>query len=307
VKKTRNAFALLATCLVFTARLFLAREVTDQTKRRVNVPDHPARLVSLAPSITEIVYALGLADRLVGDTDYCDYPPEARRKPHVGSLLNPSLENIVALKPDLVLGTPEANRREVVDQLERLGIPLYGVTAHSLEDTLGSIDDLARVLGGEAEAHRLVRELRIRIAAVEQRVRDTPRPRVLFVVWYQPLVTAGPNSFIADVIRRAGGVSISDDLRGDWPRLSLEEVVRRDPEVILFPHAESFSPGLEEIERLPVWKELSAVKQRRVYFISDAINRQTPRLVDALEEVARALHPGAAQNAEKDKRSEVAP
>ena len=124
-----------------------ARTVKDQTGRSVDVPNKPHRLVSLAPNITEIVYALGLGDELVGDTDYCDFPPQAKNKPHVGTMVNPSLERIVALKPDLALGTPEANRRETADQLERLGIPLYGVTASTLAGTLASIEDLGKILG----------------------------------------------------------------------------------------------------------------------------------------------------------------
>ena len=145
---------------LLAASAALARDVTDQTGRRVNVPDHPQRIVSLAPSITETLYALGLGDRLVGDTDYCDYPPEARAKPHVGAMLNPSLEKIVALKPDLVLGTDEANRRETADQLAHLGIPLYGVTAHTVEETLQSLEDLGRVLDWEQPTGKLVAGLR---------------------------------------------------------------------------------------------------------------------------------------------------
>lgn len=271
------------------------RAVTDETGRRVTIPDHPERVVSLAPSITETLYALGLGGSLVGDTDYCDFPPEAKLKPHVGAVLNPSLEKIVALKPDLVLGSVEANRRETVDQLERLGIPLYGVTAHSLDDTLRTIRDLGDVMGQEARAQAMVASLTQRIEAVERRAAGQPRPKVLFVTWYRPLITAGPHTFVADVIRRAGGVSIADDLTGDWPRLSLEQVLARDPDVILFPKSESFSPGLNEIARLPGWKDLRAVKQRRIYFVSEAIVHPSPRLVDALEEVAGILHPTSAR------------
>jgi iron complex transport system substrate-binding protein len=257
----------------------------------VNVPNRPQRLISLAPSITETLYALGLGDRLVGDTDYCDFPPEARDKPHVGAMLNPSLEKIVALKPDLVLGTADANRRETADQLERLGIPLYGLRAHTVDEMVRSIEDLGQLLGCERESQGLVRQLRGRIESVEKRVAGQSRPQVLFVVWYRPLITAGPRTFIADVIARAGGVSISNDLRGEWPRLSLEEVVRRAPDVILFPKTESFSPGLEEFARLPGWKELRAVRSHRMYFLSETIMRPSPRLVDALEELADILHP----------------
>jgi len=268
-----------------------ARVVIDETGRRVNLPEHPQRLVSLAPSITETLYALGLGDRLVGDTDYCDYPPEAKLKPHVGNVLNPSLEKIVALKPDLVLGISEGNRIETADQLQRVGIPIYGLTDHTLDDTLRSIVDLGRVLDAEAAADALGQRLRARIAEVERRVAGAPRPKVLFVVWYQPLTTAGAHTFISDVIHRAGGISISDDLPGDWPRLSLEAALDRNPDVILFPGGESMAPSLDDIRQLPGWRDLAAVKQDRLHVVSESIIHPSPRLVDALEQVAAILHP----------------
>jgi len=284
----------LGLVLTVAASPLFGRLVQDETGRSVNVPDHPRRVISLAPSITEIVFALGLGDRLVGDTEYCDYPPEAKRKPHVGAVLNPSLEQIVALKPDLVLGIAEANRRETAEQLERLGIPLYGLTAHTMEDMLRSVDDLGGLLGREAEARALIEGLQDRIRAVAERVKDRPRPKVLFVVWYQPLVTAGPHTFISDVVRRAGGDSITDDLQEEWPRLSLEEALHRDPDIILFPLSESFAPSLGEFRKLPGWRDFRAVKNNRLSFIPDTIVRPCPRLVDALEEVARVLHPEVA-------------
>jgi iron complex transport system substrate-binding protein len=292
---------LVLTLLTLAGVGFSAREVTDQTGRRVSIPEHPERLISLAPSITETLYALGLGGRVVGDTDYCEYPPEAKKKPHVGPILNPSLEKIVTLQPDLVLGSPEANRIETADRLARLGIPLYGVTAHTVDETLHSIEDLGQVLGRGVEARGLVQGLRQRIEGVERRVAGRGRPKVLFVVWYRPLTTVGARTFIGDVIRRAGGASISEDLGGEWPRLSLEEALHRDPDVILFPRSESFAPQLEEFQRLPGWRDLRAVRNRRMYFVSDTIIRPSPRLVDALEEVARALHPpeGAPQEAEQ--------
>jgi iron complex transport system substrate-binding protein len=290
-KKTGALISLLMGMTLAGAVPSSARIVIDQTGRRVNVPENPKRLISLAPSITETLYALGLGDRIVGDTEYCDYPPEARTKPHVGALLNPSLEKIVALKPDLVLGIAEANRRETADQLERLNIPLYGLTAHSVEDTLSSIADLGQVLGVRAQAHSLVEGLQRRVEAIQKNAAQQPRPNVLFVVWYRPLITAGPHTFIADAIRLAGGSSIADDLSGEWPRLSLEDALHRDPDIILFSKSESFSPALDEFQKLPGWKDFRAVKEHRMYFISDTINRPSPRLIDALEEVERILHP----------------
>lgn len=262
----------------------------DQTGRSVNVPANPHRLVSLAPNITEIVYALGLADELVGVTDQCDFPPEAMNKPRAGSMLGPSLEKIVALKADLVLGAPSANRRETADQLERLGIPLYGVTASTLTGTLSSIENLGQVLGRGAEAKKLVAGLQARINRVQKAAEGRPHPKVLFVVWYRPLITVGSNTFIADIIRTAGGIPVGDNLKGEWPRLNLEELLRRDPDVILLPKTESFSPGLNEFRTLPGWKSLRAVKEGRMYFVSETIMRSSPRIVDALEEVAGVLH-----------------
>lgn len=283
----------LAFQVAFGVSVSHAKVVTDQTGRRVNVPDEPRRLISLAPSITETIYALGLEARLVGVTDYCEYPPAAKLKPRVGSLLNPSLEKIVSLKPDLVLGSPAANRRETAAQLERLGIPLYGVAADTVEGTLASIEDLGKILGREAEARRLVQDLRNRRAAVAQKVADRVRPRVLYVVWYPPLITAGQSTFVSDVIRCAGGVPVVDGLAGDWPHLSLEEALRRDPDVILFSGVQSFTPGLQEFPRLPGWRDARAVKTHRLYSVSDSVIRPSPGLIEALEEVARHLHPSA--------------
>jgi iron complex transport system substrate-binding protein len=275
---------------LLTASAISAHVATDQTGHQVNVPDHPLRLVSIAPSITETLYELGLGDRLVGDTDYCDYPPQAKSLPHVGALLNPSLEKIVALKPDLVLGTDEANRRETADQLDRLGIPLYGVTAHTVEGTLQSLEDLGHILDWDQPTQKLVARLRARVAAIEKQVQGEPRPKVLFVVWYRPLITAGNQTFISDVIRRAGGESISDDLKSEWPHMGLEEVLKRAPDVILFPRTEAFAPSLDEFQKLPGWRDLTAVKNHHIYFVAETIMRPSPRLIDALEEVARIIH-----------------
>jgi len=281
--------AVLAVLLCALGAPAASRVVTDETGREVQVPSHPERLVSLAPSITETLYALGVGNRLVGDTDYCDYPPEAKQKPHVGATLNPSLENIVALKPDLVLGSAEANRRETADQLAKLGIPLYGLSDHSVSDILKSIRDLGALLDCGPEAQALAAGLDQRLQAVNRLVEGKPRPRVLFVTWYQPLITVGPGSFVADVIHRAGGTSVSGDLTGEWPHLSIEAVVERNPQVILLPQSQSYSPSLDEFRRLPGWRDLAAVKAGRVYYVPDTIVRPSPRLFDALEEVARLL------------------
>lgn len=267
------------------------RQVIDETGRKVTVPEHPQRLISLAPSITETLYALGLGAEIVGDTDYCDYPADATRKPHVGAVLNPSIEKIVALKPDLVLGVAEANRLETADQLATVHIPIYGLSDRTLDDVLKSIRDLGGLLHAEAQASALDAGLDERLQAVARRVEGQPRPRVLFVTWYQPLITIGAHSFVADVIRRAGGSSISDDLPGEWPRLSLEAVLERNPDIILLPNSHTYTPSRDEFKRLAGWRDLRAVQTGHIYWVADTIVRPCPRLVDSLEEVAGILHP----------------
>jgi iron complex transport system substrate-binding protein len=210
-------------------------------------------------------------------------------------MLNPNLERIVALKPDLVLGTDEANRRETADQLEHLGIPLYGVTAHTVDGTIQSLEDLGHVLDWDQPTQEIVAPLRARVTAVEKRVQGAARPKVLFVVWYRPLITAGNQTFISNVISCAGGVSISNDLKSEWPHMGVEEVLKRAPDVILFPQTDAFAPGLDEFQKLPGWRDLAAVKNHRLYFVSETIMRPSPRLIDALEELANILHPVAKQ------------
>jgi iron complex transport system substrate-binding protein len=173
------------------------------------------------------------------------------------------------------------------------------VEAQSVEGTLRSIQDLGRILGRESEAEVLVASLHRRIAAVEQRAAHRRHPKVLFVVWYRPLTTAGQRTFIDDVIRRAGGVPINNGLPGEWPRMSLEEALHRDPDVILFPESAAFSPSLDEFARLPGWRDLRAVKTHHLYFIPETIIRPCPRLVDALEEVAGILDSDVAGRSEE--------
>jgi iron complex transport system substrate-binding protein len=168
------------------------------------------------------------------------------------------------------------------------------MTASTLTGTLASIEHLGQILGHAAEARSLAAKLQVRIDGVEKRIAGQPKPKALFVVWYRPLITVGPNTFIADVIRAAGGIPVGADLKGEWPRLSLEELLAQNPDVILFPKAESFSPSPDEFRSLPGWKNLRAVKEGRMYFVSETIMRPSPRLVDALEELAGVLHPAVA-------------
>jgi iron complex transport system substrate-binding protein len=270
-------------------------EVTDEVGRRISVPLPVRRIVSLAPNLTEIVYALGAQDRLVGVTDFCDFPPEARQKTSVGGAVSPSIEQIVALKPDLVLAQAiTMNRRETVDALERLGIAVYSANSNSVEGILDSTRHIAEMIGASEQSAVLLKNLRTRLDELKRRLAGRPLRRVLFVVWSDPLVSIGRQTFIADALRLAGAESIVETEQ-DWPRLSLEEVVRVQPEFLVFAssHSESVRTTIEDLGERPGWRGLDAIRHRRIAAISDAINRPAPRLVDALEDLARQLHPEA--------------
>jgi len=270
-------------------------EVTDEVGRRISVPVPVRRIVSLAPNLTETVYALGAQDRLVGVTDFCDYPPAARQKTSVGGAVSPSIEQIVALKPDLVLAQAiTMNRRETVDALEHLGIAVYSANSRSVDGILDSTRHIAELVGASEQSAVLLKTLRARLDDLKLRLAGRPLRRVLFVVWTEPLVSIGRQTFIADALRLAGAESIVETEQ-DWPRLSLEEVVRLQPEFLVFAssHSESVRTTVEDLSERPGWRGLDAIRQRRIAAISDAINRPAPRLVDALEDLARRLHPEA--------------
>jgi len=283
------------------------REVSDETGRSVRIPQPVRRIVSLAPSLTETIYALGLEDRLVGDTEYCDYPPDAKKKTKVGGGIDPSLEVIASLHPDLVLVTKSFNRLETTQSLDRLGISSYATDPHTVADIMSSVKTLADVLGVLEAGASVAEAMQRRLDDLEQRLSGLPPKRVLFVVWTQPLISTGKNTFLADALRHAGAVSIVDSSQ-DWPQVNLEEVARLQPDFLVFAEAHSGDASREmaRLATLPGWKILAAVHNHRYAVVSDAVNRPAPRIVSAIEELARQLHPKAfaEKSADPEKESE---
>jgi iron complex transport system substrate-binding protein len=270
------------------------REVVDETGRTVRIPQPLKRIVSLAPSLTETVYALGLQDRLVGDTDYCDYPPEAQKKQKVGGAINPSLEEIAHLRPDVVLVTRHLNTLDTVHSLDALGIPSYATDPRTVDEIVASAKRLADVLGAPQAGAELAEDLQHRLDVLRQKIGALPPRRVLFVVWTDPLISIGKDTFIADALRRAGAVSIIDS-KQDWPHVNLEEVAHLQPEVLIFAdsHSETTLQHLDVLATRPAWGIVNAVRNRNFAVISEAVNRPAPRIVTAIEELAEKLHPEA--------------
>lgn len=287
-------FVVLAASLPVDARKQAPalREVTDETGRVVKLPTQVRRIVSLAPSLTETVYALGLQDRLVGDTEYCDYPPDAMKKHKVGGAINPNMEEIAALKPDVVLVVKSLNRLETVRALEQLGIPVYSADPHTVIDVLESMKKLSDVLSAGAAGAELEQKLRERLASIQMKLKGAPAKRVFFVVWTEPLQSIGQKTFIADLLKYCGAISVVDSQQ-DWPKYSLEETVRLQPEYLVFAssHSEAVKNDVEALAVKPGWSAMDAIKLRRIAIVSDAINRPGPRIVDAVEELARQIHP----------------
>jgi iron complex transport system substrate-binding protein len=260
------------------------------------------RIVSLAPNLTETIYALGLEDRLAGDTDYCDTPAAAKSKPHVGNPQNPSIEAVVALHPDLVLATTSINRMETADALKRLGIAVYTSDPETVRGMLDSTERLADVVGAPRQGANLVARLQQRLDGLQAKLKERPMAHVLFVVWMDPLLTVGQNTFIADALRWAGAESVVVS-KQKWPQLSIEEVVRLEPDYIVFTtdHGGSGASQLRDLRARPAWRDLDAVELGHVVDVSEEVVRPSPGLVDAIEQLAHLLHPEvfSAENAHR--------
>lgn len=264
-----------------------SRTVTDETGRTVQVPARIERVISLAPNVTEILYALGLEDRLVAVTNQCDQPPAARGKPKVGDVANPSLETLLALRPDLVIGTTLGNPRGTVRALEQVGIPLYGVNPHSVAEIFVSIRHVAELMGVPERGDQLAGRLEARLTALNQRLAGAPQPRVLFVIWLEPLITVGSDTFLNDVLARAGALSVSAGTNESWPHLSVETVIESNPDYLVMPRIPAIESRLGDLRRQPAWQSVRA----QVVWLDEAVLRPGPRIVEAIEELARALHP----------------
>lgn len=270
--------------------------ITDAIGRRVSLDGAPARIVSLAPSVTESLFAIGAGPQVVGVTQFCTFPPEADALPEVGgfSADTISVEAIVDLTPDLVIAG-SAGQEPVVAALEQLGIPALVFDPTSFEEVYASLEQLGYLTGNVAGADQVVAAMRARVAAVTAVVDQIPaaeRPTVFWEVFDEPLMTAGPTTFIGQMIALAGATSIFADATEDYPQVSAEAIVERDPDVILGPssHADKLSPEL--VAARPGWGELRAVRDGRVYLLDgDTTSRPGPRLADALEELARTLYP----------------
>lgn len=273
-----------------------ARAFTDELGREIKINFPPRRIISLAPSVTEVLFALGLGGRVVGVTSYCDFPAEAKTKEKVGDTINPNAERIIALRPDLVIITTASQLERLTRQLGELNIPVYVANPRTVRDVIVSIRKLGEATGVEARANEIAGDMERRIANVERRVSAWPKPRVLYVLQTGPLITAGRDTFINDLIVLAGGASITGSETADYPQLSRETAIARAPEVIVAPESHGADLVREEDLRRD-FAATPAIRANRIVKVNaDWIDRPGPRIVEGLEQLARGLHPESVVN-----------
>ncbi len=278
-------------CLDGTGARNALHEVRDDLGRTIHLPREPRRLVSLAPSVTESLFALGLGDRIVGVSDFCDLPEGRENLARIGGMLNPSLEAIRALDPDLLVGTTSGNDPALASQAAGLGLPLYIIDTPDVNRILESLLALARALGQPADGVRLVDDLRDRLDRVARRVAGRRPPRTLFIIWGEPLVVPGRSAFLTDAIRLAGAESITADAAGAHPTFDLESILTRAPEVILT--TPDNRQTVAALRNDPAWKDVPAVASGRIHILDAAIVRPGPGVIRGIEELTAYLHPSA--------------
>jgi iron complex transport system substrate-binding protein len=253
----------------------------------------PRRIVSLAPSTTEILFALGLGDRIAGVTSFCDYPEEAKAKPKIGGMSNPSLEAIVSLKPDLVVMTTDGNPKEVEERLHSLKIRTYVFTARRLNDLPNGIRSLGAAVGVSERADRLALEIEKAIRSITVQsskftVQST-RHKVLFIVWPEPLIVAGPGTAMDDAIRLLGHENVAGTAKASYPKYSIEEAIRQAPDILIIGKATGMDISALSQGILKKLASVPAVKNDRVFYVSDGLYRLGPRVVKGIEELAECL------------------
>jgi len=268
------------------------RLLTDETGRKVKIPHSAKRIVSLAPSITEILFALGLNDEIAAITNFCDYPEAALRKPKIGGFVNPDTEKIVSLKPDLIIGIRDGNRMDTVDRLNDFGLPVYLIDPKGFDGVMETIKNIGDVVGRGKESRRMIKDMidkREKMIALTQ---SLPKPKVFFQVGDLPLITVGKGTLADDLIRLAGGRSISENELVSYPSYSIETILAKAPEIIIMSSMESKKGHMNLVKKWQNWKSIPAVKMNAIHVIdSNIVDRPTPRIVEGLEAMVRIIHP----------------
>lgn len=283
------SIALLAACNTNKARANDLK-ITDQMNREITIKGEVTKIVSLAPSATEMLFALGLGERVVGVTDSCNYPEESQSIEKVGGFKGPNLEKIVAAEPNVVFSSTVS--QETVEALDQAGIPVVVLNPQNIESIYQAIELMGKVCNSAENADQLVNDITARVNAVKEKVaniKDEDKKLVYYEVWHEPPMTVGPNTFLHEVIVAAGGKNLAEDSKTDWPSLSTEQIVERNPDIILLGHG---GQKAEETELRTGFKDIKAVQSKKVKAVDvDVFSRPGPRITEAIEFLAEYMYP----------------
>jgi iron complex transport system substrate-binding protein len=279
---------LLVCVFALGSSAFASRTLRDEEGRQVTLPDHVTRVISLTPSVTDTIYALGGASQLVAITDFTDYPPQARaEKPSIGDILKPSLEKIFAMHPDVVIAVSTLNSPDTVSGLARIGIPVFLVHGRGLAGVYSSIANIGNVLGRTREAEELTKSLKAREEKVRLQGMNLKGVTVFLSVQLDPCITAGKGAFITELIEATGAKSVTSDIQQDWSRVSLEAILPRKPQYVVIMKNSPY--GLKEMRERTGWKQLEAVKAGKLIRADERLQIPGPAAFDGLEDLARQL------------------
>ncbi len=270
-----------------------ALTVVDDLHRSITMHGPARRIVSLAPSITETLFAVGAGDQVVGVTTFCTFPPEAKSKRRVGGITNPSIETIVSLRPDLILVSMEGNVRDDFTALVSLGIPVFVTNPRTLDGIHKSVTDIGRLTGNTAHASALVQSMKSIEDSIITLASSQPRVRLYLFVSLQPIIVVGKGTYLNELIGLAGGVNLAADAPSTYPMLSREVIIENQPDDLLF--TSDILAGPDDLVALyPEWNNLKAIRTGRVFGVdADIVSRPGPRVVEAMKLLYHLLHAGS--------------
>jgi iron complex transport system substrate-binding protein len=262
------------------------RQITDDLGQKVTLPNQVTKVVSLAPNLTEIVFAVDSGEKLVGVTEFCNFPEDAKKIQKIGDTMKPNLENIIALKPDVVLVSTASQLETFTQTLEKQGIAVFVSNPNNLDSIYKTIGQIGEIFGKKEKANEIINGLKKRVAEVEAKTQNAKTVKTFVQISREPLFTVGKDSFITDLVNRAGGTSVTADISTAYPNISKETALTYQPEAIIL------SESTDNQNPNEVFIDSSAVKTNKVFKINaDILSRPSPRVVDALEQIAKALHP----------------
>jgi len=282
--------------ILISGYFYPVTRINDDLGNEITFYEPPKRIISLAPSNTEILFSLGLNKEIIGVTEYCDYPDDAKKKEKVGGYSNPNLEKIYSLKPDFVFGI-RGNPKETLINLKKLNINVLAFDPKNVDELFDLILKIGKVLDKREETNNLVREMKEKKDSIIKESEKLKKKKVYLEIWNNPYMSVGENTYLNNLIEEVGGINIAKKAKGDWPILSQEFIITENPEVIIIAY---MGQNIEEILNRPGWENIDAVKNKRIYYINpDLIFRLGPRIIEGMEELFNLIHKDELFNNEK--------